>query len=57
MQARCLPTLEGIAGVEVENSLMVDGQLWDVLPGDVGVCRHLVEISWDYVLRSCSGVK
>lgn len=48
MRARSLLTLEGTAGVEIDNSLVVDGELWDVIAGDVGVCGHLAEsrLNW-----------
>ena len=51
VQARSLLTLEGTAGVEIDNSLVVDGELWDVIARDVGVCRHLVELNLIYVLE------
>ena len=42
-------TLEGIGGVEVNGCLVVDGQDWDIVRGDVGVDRHRNVVGLDIV--------
>ena len=55
VRARSFLTLKGAAGVEIDNSLVVDGELRDVVPGDVGVGRHLVEWVMYYELSDWGG--